>query len=154
MDFKGDRLNEGKRENPFSVPEGYFDKLPLEIHNRISKGNESGSRSFSLIGLIKHQVGISLGVLFFVGVAYSGYRYNKMSEDSMIQPNDYFEFVSSNTGDFSEQDLIKALTSEKKEVSKKAQKRESDKIIEYLVDEQLETSAIEALYKDQQNELN
>lgn len=153
MELKGDRLFGDNGRNPFSTPQGYFDELPLEIQKQMSKGMQS-KVSHRMLSILKHRVAVSFGVLFFVGVAYSGYRYSKSADDAMIKPDEYFEFVSSNSGEFNEQELIKILDSEKKVASKKNLKKESDRIIEYLVNQQLETAAVEALYKDQQNEVN
>jgi hypothetical protein len=155
MELKGDRLTDRRGVTPFSVPKGYFDSLPLDIKNRVAKGEEPKVH-IRYFHSLKHQIGISLGVLFFIGIAYSGYRYNKAMDDTMIQSDDYFEFVSNNAGEFNEQELIKVLKSgDKKVTTKKSLRRESDKLIEYLVNQQqVETAAVEALYKEQQNEFN
>jgi hypothetical protein len=143
MEFKGNKVTEKmKRQSPFTVPDGYFDGLPSEIQNRIAAGKAS-KPSIDYFHLFKHQMGISIGVLVFAAVAYTGYRYNKYVDEAVVQPNDYYEYVSYNSGEFNEQELLGELNSEKKGLSKKALKRESNKIIDYLVDQQIETAAVE-----------
>jgi len=145
MDFNGDKL---RRQSPFAVPDGYFEGLPSEIQSRIAAGKAS-KPSVDYLHLFKHQMGITVGVLFFAAVAYSGFKYNQIADEAVVQSEDYYEYVSNNSGDFNEQDLIGELDRGKHIVSKKSLKKESDKIIEYLVEQQVETSAVEdELYKN------
>lgn len=135
-------LNKMKTESPFSVPDGYFDGLPSEILNRIAEGKAS-KPSRNYFHLFKHQMGITVGVVFFAVVAYSGFRYNRYVDEAVVQPEDYYEYVSNKADEFNEQELLGELNSDKKVVSKKALKKESDRIIEYLVDQQVDVSAVE-----------
>ena len=140
-------------QNPFKVPNGFFDDLPSQIQQRIAEANIVKPQ-FNLMHLVKHQIGVAFGVLFFIAIAYTGYRYNNYNEESIVQPDDYYEFVTTNSGSFSEQELIKVLNSDKKVASKKALKKESDKIIQYLVDQQVDIAIIEEIYNNQQNEID
>lgn len=143
MEFKGNKVTDKmKVQSPFAVPDGYFESLPSEIQNRIAE-RKASKPSIDYFHLFKHQMGITIGVLFFAAVLYTGYRYNKYADEAVVQPNDYYEYVSYNSGEFNEQDLLGELNSEKKIVSKKTLKRESNKIIDYLVDQQIETAAVE-----------
>jgi hypothetical protein len=145
MDFNGDKM---RRQSPFAVPDGYFEGLPSEIQSRIAAGKAS-KPSVDYLHLFKHQMGITVGVLFFAAVAYSGFKYNQFADEAVVQADDYYEYVSNNSGDFNEQDLIRELNRSNHVVSKKTLKKESDKIIDYLVEQQVETSAVEdELYKN------
>jgi hypothetical protein len=149
MEFKGDRLTDKmRRQNPFAVPDGYFDDLPSKIQNRISEKKVT-KPSVGFLHLFKHQIGITFGVVFFAAVAYSGYKYNQYMDESVVQADDYYEYVTNNAGEFNEQEIIGVLESDKKTISKKAMKKESEKIIDYLLEQQVETSAVEdELYKN------
>jgi len=149
MEFKGNKdTDKMGSKNPFAVPDGYFEGLPSEIQNRITAG-KALKPSVDYFHLFKHQMGITMGVLLFAAAAYTGFRYNKYVDEAVVQPNDYYEYVSSNSSDFSEQELVNVLNSDKKVISKRTLKKESDRIIDYLVDQQVETAVVEEeLFKD------
>lgn len=149
MEFKGNRMTDKMgKQSPFAVPDGYFEGLPSEVQNRIA-ARKALKPSINYLHLFKHQMGITVGVLFFAAVAYTGYRYNKLVDEAVVLPEDYYEYVSNNTEDFNEQDLILEIKTSKAVASKKVLKRESDKIIDYLVDQQVDVAAVEEeLYKD------
>lgn len=148
-----DRETNNYKANPFAVPNGYFEKLPLQIQDKLAASNGHNAK-ISFASVLRHRVGIASGILLFMVAGYSGYRYNNYMDDKAVLPEDYYEFVSSNSSEFSEQEIIRVLNGDKTVASKKAQKKESDKLIQYIVDQQIDLDAIEDEYKKGSNEID
>lgn len=148
-----DRETNNYKVNPFTVPDGYFEELPSRIQDKLSVSTHENA-SISIISVLKHRVGIATGILLFMAAGYSGYRYNKYVDEKAVLPEDYYEFVSANSSEFSEQEIIRVLNGDKKVASKKALKKESDKLIQYIVDQQVDLDAIEDEYNNGSNEID
>jgi len=58
----------GEKKNPFSVPDHYFEKLPNEIHKRISEDKVSWKEQLLTI-LLKPQLAVIASLLIFVLIA-------------------------------------------------------------------------------------
>ena len=137
------------RNNPFVVPEGYFDSLPDNIMKRIKKQSPDKS---GLIHFSKHYVRYAAAAVILVAMTLTGiliFR-DKPSTDTIVLENitiEYFlnngfdeaiitEYIVDNTSPVLAQDIIMAETLSNSVIESELPANETDEelIKEYLME--------------------
>ncbi len=128
---------EGQRkENPFRVPEGYFDTLHARIQDRIQNENVSSFRK--VIRILRSQLALGLYLVLFAAIAY-GIIHIVLPEaqDNPLPSSDYARTMEVDAFEYSEQHFIDVLLEEEtKEEEEKV--KETEYYIHYLVDEDID----------------
>ncbi len=135
------RLEDLKKENPFRVPEGYFDSLPGRISEAVS-GEQSGAEApRGFFSLLRPQLALAAGFLILVVAGY-------VAVQLILKPgngngNNYqniAEYVEFNLDDFDESEIMEMVGGNPTEKESFADLDEE--IIEYLVNENIDENTI------------
>jgi len=130
------------KENPFLVPDGYFEDLPSRIQERITSGKEEHVWALRLFQLVKPQFALAFMIVAFavitlttIDLILSGRK------DAVNNNNMYTRIIEVDASEFSEQHFLDVLLEgEKKEDIKKQE--EMDFYIHYLVDEDIDYATL------------
>lgn len=99
---------------PFTVPEGYFDNLPLRVQERIAAGDSQKEKNERWISL-RSQLAFAAGFAFMALLSYFGYYMARpLMADKKAVKTDYVEIVSRSISEFDDIDLYKAIEQKKK----------------------------------------
>lgn len=137
------------RENPFSVPEGYFDRFSLRMNERIAE--EKRSRKFPFPAFLKPAPVIAFATLLVLGGIFSIRLYNRnQSELSNEEISRYVYQEGIDELDLDEiieySELGYADTIEESATPNKRNKRKNEKEIDeiqkYLLDEDIDLNDI------------
>ena len=105
-----DALNELKDNNPFDVPEGYFDSFQQRMKERIERENET--QRPGLIRMMKPWLGLAAGFLFIIalyitfGPDFSNTKTAEVNTEMFFDDGTLDQFFT----EFNEYDLICYLT--------------------------------------------
>jgi hypothetical protein len=130
-DFPGKAGN----EFPFSVPEGYFDRFPERLLNRM-KQQEQRSWMGRTYQLIRPQLAVAAIIIGIIAISYTGIRIilnEKTAEPSVIEIADV---INDFLYDMDDELLITTLVEEDIEVGWINGGYESEDIMDYLMDEE------------------
>ncbi|MCH7656803.1 MAG: hypothetical protein IIB05_00565 [Bacteroidetes bacterium] len=75
-----------KKENPFRVPDNYFDKLPEKIQVNIHAREKAASKPVTrIVNYVKPHLALAAVILGFALIGYTGFRYfiNRNSESQI-----------------------------------------------------------------------
>lgn len=118
-------------ENPFKVPNGYFESLPSRIQNYCNE-NSAKNPSLKRIATIRTQLALAAGLCLIVLIAFAGYRYSQQTNNiSTLRRVDYIKIVEESGTEFDEIQLYEAFSNEHKKDSIKNSM--NDELIEYLM---------------------
>ncbi|MEZ5172368.1 MAG: hypothetical protein R2850_02355 [Bacteroidia bacterium] len=137
------------RENPFSVPDGYFDRFALRMSERIAE--EKKSKRFPFPALLKPAPVIAFATLLILGGIFSIRIYNgnqfELSDEEIsryvyqegIDELDLDEII-----EYSELDYADTIeeSAPQKEKNKRKNEKELDEIQKYLLDEDIDLNDI------------
>ena len=133
----GPKLSKIGKENPYRVPEGYFDALPSRVQELCTK-QKVDEPSVSWGVTFRTQLALAAGICFFVMLAITGYYYSKQA--SNLFDRDYLKLVEESGIEFNEIQLYEAVTNGvKKDTIKKPY---NDELMEYLLNENTENGAL------------
>ena len=135
------RLTKIKRGNPYSVPENYFEELPVRIREVIHVQKETEPVKLFIFRAIRPQLAVAASIIAFAVIGYFGYKLihsdNSASELTSGEIAEYVEYYSSEI----EEDMFIEMLEENK--FPEADYRDlSDEIIIYLVDENIDYQSI------------
>lgn len=127
----GPKLTEAGNQNPYKVPDGYFDSLPSRVQD-FCKEQTANNQPVKWGFAFKTQLSLAAGLCFFVLLAYTGYYYSRQSSNyTPYERVDYMNIVVESGTEFDETQLYDAfLNGNKKDTLKNASK---DELIEYLL---------------------
>ncbi|MCB8963816.1 MAG: hypothetical protein H6536_02080 [Bacteroidales bacterium] len=109
---------EAGRELPFSVPNGYFDTLPMRVQDKISASTATQPKIKEVwMGAFRSQLAFAAGFAFMAVLAYFGYYLSRPlnQPDSKSNGTDYVEIVSRSISDFDDIDLYRAIEDKQKQ---------------------------------------
>ncbi len=135
------RLTKIKRGNPYSVPENYFEELPVRIREVIHVQKETEPVKLFIFRAIRPQLAVAASIIALAVIGYFGYKLihsdNSASELTSGEIAEYVEYYSSEI----EEDMFIEMLEENK--FPEADYRDlSDEIIIYLVDENIDYQSI------------
>ena len=132
-----------KKENPFRVPDNYFDNLPEKIQVNIHAGKKTISMPVTrIIDYIKPHLALTAAILGFALIGYTGFRYliNRNS-DSQIRNREIAEYMDFYSNDV-DNTLIIELLEEQEQQSIETDEDLSEEIINYLLNENIDIYTI------------
>jgi hypothetical protein len=142
----GPKLTQVNKENPFRVPEGYFDSLPSRVQD-LCKKQEAETHRIKWISTFKTQFALAAGICFFILLATAGFYYSKQAGDfTLFNNTDYIKLVESSGTEFDEIQLYEAVSSGVKKDTVK--KQMNDELIEYLLYNNIENGTLLEQPKD------
>jgi hypothetical protein len=119
------------KDNPFKVPNGYFESLPTRVQNYCNE-NKVKSPSVLRIASIRTQLALASGLCLFVLIAFIGYHYTQQTNSiSSLKRVDYIKVIEESGTEFDEIQLYEAFSNEHKKDSIKNSM--NDELIEYLL---------------------
>jgi len=131
------------KNNPFRVPDNYFDNLPEKIQVNIHARENAVSKPITrIIDYIKPHLALAAAILGFALIGYTGFRYliNKNS-DSQIRNREIAEYIDFYSNDV-DNTLIMELLEEQEQQSIETDEDLSEEIINYLLNENIDIYTI------------
>ena len=126
---------------PFKVPENYFEDLPLRIQDRLESTAERKSTSF--YPAFRSRMAIAAMFIGLLAVGYGGFRILSgsgadlfLSADEKIEAIEYFGY------DLDDELLIAAILDSDIEFTQTTEPSESDELIQYLSEEEIDFSKL------------
>ncbi|MFO7827598.1 MAG: hypothetical protein R6V23_03165 [Bacteroidales bacterium] len=131
------KLQENK-ENPFSVPEGYFETFPSRIQEKIVADQKEPGWILKLFYFAKPQLALGFMILGFalIAITVTDTIMTKQSK-SPINSGIYTRIIEVDASEYSEQQFIDILLEDEKEIIENNEK-ETDQYIHYLMDENID----------------
>jgi|SRR6056297_768487 len=124
-----------KKNNPFSVPEGYFENFPSRIQEKIVSDQKETNWIIQLYHVIKPQLALGFiiaGFAFIAITAIDTIMSNRVK--SPVSNEAYTRIIEVDASEYSEQQFIDILIEDEKK-STEEEKEETDEYIHYLMDE-------------------
>jgi len=127
----GPKLTKASKENPYRVPEGYFDSLPSRVQAFCQK-QDVNQQPINWIVTIKSQLALAAGICFLVFLSITGYYFSTHSGNlNLFERTDYIKIVEDSGTEFDEILLYETVTNTvKKDLVKKPV---NDELMEYLL---------------------
>ena len=125
----GPNLTKAGKENPFRVPEGYFDSLPSRVQE-FCKKEEPKFQPTSWFVTVKSQLALAAGICFFAVLAFTGYYYSNHFNNGLFHKTDYIKIVEESGTEFDEMQLFEAVSPG---IKKDSLKKTSDEYFEYYL---------------------
>lgn len=123
--------------NPFSVPEGYFENFPTRIQERIVSENKEHAWILKLFRYVKPQFALGFMIIAFAAIAISTVNFILSNRSTKIDSDYYTRILEVDPSEFSEQHFIDVLVDDEKKIDEE-KKEETDYYINYLVDEDID----------------
>lgn len=132
-----------KKENPFKVPDNYFDKLPEKIQVNIHACEKAASKPVTrIVNYVKPHLALAAAILGFALIGYTGFRYfinrNSESQISHQEIAEYMDFYSNDV----DNTLIMELLEEQEQQPVETVDDLSEEIIDYLLNENIDIYTI------------
>jgi hypothetical protein len=130
------------KENPFRVPENYFDTLSDRILDTISKSESTSIKPVYQINWIK-QIAVAASIVGIIFVSYSGYKFFNKTEN--INNQEIAQIIDTTDAEYSfvdEDNIVEAITTE----IPVTENLEGDDIISYLVEDGVDENLIADAY--------
>lgn len=136
----GPKLTKVSKENPYKVPEGYFDSLPSRVQE-FCKEHKARTQPVNPIVTFKTQLALAAGICFFVLLSVVGYHYSMQAGDfNFFHKTDYIKIVEESGTEFDELQLFEAASNAVKKDSVK--KPMNDELMEYLLNDNIENGTL------------
>ena len=132
-----------QKENPFRVPDNYFDNLPEKIQVNIHSYENTVSKPVTrIIVYLKPHLALAAAILGFALIGYTGFRYfiNRNS-DSQISNQEIAEYMDFYSNDV-DNTLIMELLEEQEQQPVETVDDLNEEIIDYLLNENIDIYTI------------
>jgi len=123
-----------KDQNPFRVPENYFDEVKSKVLSGPS-GNGGEEKKSYVVRLLKPALTLAAAMLALAIISYSGLKL-LFPENEQVNEVSYTEFIHQ----FDEAELIDIIVQE--EYNSQEFNIDSDEIIDYLLEQDIEYTLI------------
>jgi len=123
-----------KEKNPFRVPDNYFSEVSAEIYSKTTGADRIRDKS-RIIRLVKPALMLAAAMITFAVISYTVLRLLFPEYGNTVEEN-YTEILNQ----FDEVELINKLTEQEPDVG--LHSAESDEIIKYLLDHDVEYKSI------------
>jgi hypothetical protein len=132
LEASGQKLTTAGKENPFKVPDGYFDTLPTRVQN-FCKEHSTENQPVHWVFAVRSQLALAAGFCVLVLLAFAGYYYSQQANDvNAFEKVDYIKIVEESGTEFDEIQLYEAATgNHKKDITVKNSM--NDELTEYLL---------------------
>ncbi len=132
-----EQMEDRRKENPFQVPEGYFDTLHARIQDRIQ--NENVSSFTKVVRILRSQLALGVYLVLFAAVAYGIIAIVlPQAQDNSLPSSDYARTMEVDAFEYSEQHFIDVLLEEETTKEEEQKAKETEYYIHYLVDEDID----------------
>ncbi|MEE4198924.1 MAG: hypothetical protein V2I54_14890 [Bacteroidales bacterium] len=126
---------QGKNNNPFSVPEGYFEDFPSRVQHKIASASRPNSWIIQLFHVVKPQLALGFMIAAFAFIALTTVDIIMSKQvNSSVSNEVYTRIIEVDASEYSEQQFIDILLEEEKK-SAEQEKEATDEYIHYLMDE-------------------
>jgi hypothetical protein len=129
------------KKSPFTVPENYFDNLPITVQNKLSHNSSEQSILHKIVSFSKPQLTLGFIMITFAIIGYL--TVNIIWDEFPLNPPQTNEFANNsyiNTSEFSEQHYLNILLEEKSATNKTEVNNEE--YIKYLVDDEIDYASL------------
>jgi hypothetical protein len=131
-----DFLSGLREEEPFHVPDHYFDELPGRIMDRIQSNQPQRARAFSGRLMLAYALGIAFLIVTGVFVTKTLLDSRASVKPSRVEIAEFMDYYSS---DFEEDQILEFMG---KETPSDSLNRYEESIIHYLLDENIDIESI------------
>ncbi|MFW5720901.1 MAG: hypothetical protein ACOCWW_00790, partial [Bacteroidota bacterium] len=126
-------------QNPFSVPEGYFETFPSKIQEKIISESKQENWFLRFFHIVKPQLALSIMMAGFAIIAITVIDTIMTNRSSSPASNEvYTRIIEVDASEYSEQQFIDILLEDEQEIIKNQKKEETDQYIDYLMDEDID----------------
>ena len=140
MSYKQENNNPFNKENPFKVPDNYFDSLSDKIFERISESENINKKPAQIISW-KKQIAMAAAIVGIIFMSYSGYKILNKQDHSQNQFSQIIDTTDAEYSFVDENFIVEALTTNQPETDV-----EGEDIIDFLVDENVDENLIADAY--------
>jgi len=139
-----DDLKNMPKENPFKVPEGYFDTLTERIEEKIYTQPETEKKNVvRFLSSVKNQIALAAGFALFVIISYAIMHYvMKGNTGEQVLNQQFADIIESEIGDYETSILIDAYIETQKEAIPNDIELPDEEMIEYLITEDIDIELI------------
>jgi len=142
----GPKLRKAGKENPFKVPDGYFDSLPSRIQDFCIE-HSTEVQPVKWTSVFRTQFALAAGFCFFVLLALAGYYFSQQTYNlNTFERVDYIKIVVESGTEFDEIQLYEAVSNGHKKDSIKNSM--NDELIEYLLNDNIDNGTLIEHLKD------
>jgi len=128
----------GSTNNPFSVPEGYFENFPTHMQEKIISESKQDNWALRLVNIVKPQFALGFIIIAFGIIAYTAVNFILSNRvPGSIDSGYYTRIIEVDASEYSEQQFIDILLENEEKINKQKQE-ETDFYINYLVDEDID----------------
>ncbi len=129
-------FDELPKDNPFRVPEGYFDGFSERLSEKLQSEKEKNSGKGKIIRIFKNQLALAASLVAFAVISYFSVQFILNRTQSDYQELIFSEYVEGNLGDY-EIDLLMDSYSENVGINEVLDDYEQE-VIEYLLAENID----------------
>jgi len=140
--------NKMPKENPFRVPDGYFENLGAEIEKKIQSQEEKPPKKIKLWAITRHQLALAAGIILFVIISSSVMHFIlDRGPDDSFPTGHYADLIENGIEDYDTELLINEYieTVDQEEtplVVESENEISNDEIIDFLLHENVELDMI------------
>ena len=114
------KLSGISKENPFEIPEGYFEELQQSIHKRITE-ESSDTKTILFVPGFNWQTSLIAAALTIIAVVYSTFQQVNVSQDPQqilaeVSVNDILDYID--YSDLTTSDILAVVNFEENEIDK------------------------------------
>jgi len=135
--------NNMPKNNPFSIPEGYFENLAGKIEEKINEKQDVNKKFISFWSTARNQLALAAGFILFVLISYAVMHFiidgNTGKRVSGLQ---YADIIESDIQDFETDLLIEAYIETRKDDEVFSNDIPDEEMIDYLISEDVDIEMI------------
>lgn len=130
-------------QNPFSVPDGYFENFTAKMEKKITSLPAEEPKKISFWRSARNQLALAAGFLIFVAISYAVMHF-VMDGDSANQPSAtlYADILESEIENYDSYMLMDAIENSDGTIESGEKDSYKDEMIEYLVNEDIDLEMI------------
>jgi hypothetical protein len=135
-DHISENIAKAGKKLPFIVPDGYFDRLPSDINDKLYS-SEADTPVYGFLYRLRPRLVIAFSLIILIPALYFGIRYFTSVHDNNKENNSVLvQITQLNSIEIEEDDLVYFLALEKEMPT------ETDALTEYLIIEEIDLETI------------
>ena len=131
------------KENPFRVPENYFENFSEKLEVKMDERKSRSGKTITIWKQYKSYFSLAAGFILFAAISYSLLHFILSTNSEILPGNDHYaEFIEYEIENYDENTLFQAVTESTNQEEINDEELEIDKMIEYLIKEDIELDLI------------
>jgi hypothetical protein len=131
------------KENPFGIPEGYFQGFSDRLKAKIDAGNDRNKKTIPLFRSYKTYLSLAAGLMLFAAISYTMLHLVLNQHSPVINSTEqYAAYIENDIESYDAAMLIQAYSSMTENNYTEEQDLTTEKMIQFLIDENIELDLI------------